>query len=222
MAQHYDPDDVPSLGEIRDGYGLVCYGDEKPEEWLDWLGDTVAKFEDPKAQADRFKVDLEWEGGVLEDWRSVCHVLGVSLESEFWESSLVSGQYQTGWLAADDLKKAYGDLVRTREEARLANSTELDRRVLRFACQVFTGASPPRLAGPLVLWPVVRLHEVTMTGYHLNPFYRKGGQHASQWLTPWLDGAKYRREFRTSDRQLCATALEIVQAAPAMSLEQVE
>ncbi len=137
------------------------------------------------------------------------------------------------------------DLELRAKEAKLADSSALDRAVLRFALEVLGGRPAPFDAGPLALWtdgvvyaiiqigrdplpsdsspaflleqlrllgkPVIALYESTAVAYYLNPFFRQGGKHASEWTTAWRDAPEFKRKFHTEDLKPSPIASQIAQ-----------
>ena len=71
-------ENCPSIGDRRAGWILVCMGDDRPDELIDWLDALVNDFEELKTIADEHvvKVNAGSQGGVMNDWSDFCRALG--------------------------------------------------------------------------------------------------------------------------------------------------
>ena len=99
--------DYPNIGGRRDGRILVCMGDDKPDSWISWLEPLVSEFEQLADIAEERELeDAGSEYGKVEDWREFCSALDVSIDQEFWEGWLISGQFVTGWVAPGQIRSA--------------------------------------------------------------------------------------------------------------------
>ncbi len=95
-----DEDDIPSIGDCRDGKVLVCMGDDQPDQWAGWLEELVDDFNllRDAARAHGLLCRIDSQSLELGDWSGFCEEVGVDLKREFWEGSLVSGQFVMGWV----------------------------------------------------------------------------------------------------------------------------
>lgn len=101
-------DDFPELGELRRGMVLVCHGDDRPDQFADWLKTLVADFESLFSIACEFGIDLDPQDGSapIVDVMDFCQRLGIEFSSNMWEGSLISGIYRFGWLKAGTVRSA--------------------------------------------------------------------------------------------------------------------
>jgi hypothetical protein len=101
-------EDFPSIGDRRAGRILVCMGDDRPDQLIDWLDALVSDFEELKTIADEHvvKVNAGSQGGVMNDWSDFCSALGVHIDSNFWEGSMISGHLQMGWIQPGQIRRA--------------------------------------------------------------------------------------------------------------------
>jgi hypothetical protein len=96
MAEMMEP---PNLGDHRAGRTLVCHGDDRPEDFVAWLDLLVTEFIMLRDAADDLEVVLETATGKpVEDVTEFCTAIGIQLDSNFWEGSLISGFYYFGWI----------------------------------------------------------------------------------------------------------------------------
>lgn len=95
-----DEDDIPSIGDCRDGKVLVCMGDDQPDQWAGWLEELVDEFNllRDAATAHGLLCRIDSQSLELGDWSGFCEEVGVDLKREFWEGSLVSGHFVMGWV----------------------------------------------------------------------------------------------------------------------------
>jgi hypothetical protein len=95
-----DEDDIPSIGDCCDGKVLVCMGDDQPDQWAGWLEELVDEFNllRDAATAHGLLCRIDSQSLELGDWSGFCEEVGVDLNQEFWEGSLVSGQFVMGWV----------------------------------------------------------------------------------------------------------------------------
>ncbi len=95
-----DEDDIPSIGDCCDGKVLVCIGDDEPDQWDDWLEELVDEFNSLRDAATAQGLLCRVGPKCLElgGWSDFCEEVGVDLNQEFWEGSLVSGQFVMGWV----------------------------------------------------------------------------------------------------------------------------
>jgi len=100
--------ELPSIGDLLHGQVLVCKGDDQPEEWDDWLKSLVDEFEWLESTASEH--DLEVHTGSdpkkIEGWSDFCEAVGVDIRTQFWEGSMISGQFVMGWIKAGDIRGA--------------------------------------------------------------------------------------------------------------------
>ena len=103
-----EEEDIPNIGDRKDGLLLVCMGYDKPEEWIDWLELLVDYFEalESIAAQESVALDAGSKYGKIDDWREFCETLGVSIEGSFWEGSMISGQYMMGWIKPVEVRSA--------------------------------------------------------------------------------------------------------------------
>jgi len=100
-------DDYPSIGERRGGWTFACVGEDRPDQWLDWLEDcvlqverlieatgNVAKFQNPKT------------GHTIDSWYSFCEAIGVNFDTTFIDREVASGFGHLGWIRTRALAKA--------------------------------------------------------------------------------------------------------------------
>ena len=106
----HDEGEIPSIGGRSHGRLLVCMGDDRPDQWAPWLESLVFEFERLEMIADEHSFKLQTGShGSLRGWQDFCEAMGVEVRSEFWEGSLTSGQFVTGWIRVGgtrDAKKA--------------------------------------------------------------------------------------------------------------------
>lgn len=95
-----DEDDIPSIGDCRYGKVLVCMGDDQPDQWAGWLEELVDDFNllRDAATAHGLLCRIDSQSLELGGWSDFCEEVGVDLNQEFWEGSLVSGQFVMGWV----------------------------------------------------------------------------------------------------------------------------
>jgi hypothetical protein len=95
-----DDVDIPSIGTSREGAVLVCMGDDQPDQWAGWLEELVDEFNclRDSATAHGLSLRVRSQGQDFGDWSDFCDAVGVNLKRQFWEGSLVSGQFVMGWV----------------------------------------------------------------------------------------------------------------------------
>jgi len=95
-----DDSEMPSIGDCRDGDVLVCMGDDRPDQWAGWLEELVDEFNSLREVATAHDLACWPAPGCndLGDWSDFCTELGVNLSRQFWEGSMVSGQFVMGWV----------------------------------------------------------------------------------------------------------------------------
>jgi hypothetical protein len=103
-----DEDDIPAIGDFRDGKVLVCMGDDQPDQWAGWLEELVDEFNllRDAATAHGLLCRIDSQSLELGDWSGFCEELGVDLNRKFWEGSLVSGQFVMGWVEKKKISTA--------------------------------------------------------------------------------------------------------------------
>jgi hypothetical protein len=71
---------------------LVCHGDDRPDQFADWLKTLVADFESLFSIACEFGIDLDPQDGSapIVDVMDFCQRLGIEFRSNMWEGSLIS------------------------------------------------------------------------------------------------------------------------------------
>ena len=111
MSDKNDPDsdeDYPEIGNIRNGEVLVCMGDDRPDQWEDWLESLVTEFERLEGIAKECSLDLNAgrKYGILDGWQEFCEVIGVNVGAEFWEGEMNSGQWVMGWIRSRAIPRA--------------------------------------------------------------------------------------------------------------------
>jgi len=264
MARHYDPDDVPSIGDRRNNAIFVCQGDDRPTQWASWLADFVGNFEHFKGLADTARVTPKWEGsfisvyyylgwlpvGQLRKAKTTARALLRAIErqtlatvrverlaeleeiddlDEFLEqtaddrrSLFCNVQRQSSELS--NLKRANElltkELALGAKQAKVADSTTLNRAILQFALDVRGGRPAPFDAGPLAFWTDGVVYVITKIGREnlppeLSPAFlleqlRHLGQPVSAlhestpvayYLNPFFrQGGKYASEWTTAWR----------------------
>lgn len=101
-------DDHPEIGKRRAGMVLVCYGDDRPDQFADWLRLLVADFERLSSLTSEFGIDLTYEDGVspIVGIIDFCERLGIEFSVTMWEGSLISGFYHFGWIKAGTVRSA--------------------------------------------------------------------------------------------------------------------
>jgi hypothetical protein len=108
MSEEEEVEDYPDIGDRRNGFILVCMGDDRPDQWIDWLEELVCKYEELEALAEARELPLDAgpDYGNLLGWRDFCETLGVSMDSKFWEGCMTSGQFQMGWIQSGTIRSA--------------------------------------------------------------------------------------------------------------------
>lgn len=98
--------EAPSLGDVRNGYELVCHGDDSPSEFEHWLGALVKELRALQGVAAEYKLD-HGNTGIDEhtELDEFLERIGVRLDSDFWEGACISGHYQYGWIKEDSADK---------------------------------------------------------------------------------------------------------------------
>ena len=101
-------DDFPEIGKRRRGMVLVCHGDDRPDQFADWLQPLVADFERLFSIASEFGVDMDPQDGSapIVNVMDYCQRLGIEFSSSMWEGSLISGIYHLGWIKAGTVRSA--------------------------------------------------------------------------------------------------------------------
>ena len=99
---------IPYIGECRDGCVLVCMGDDKPDQWDGWLQKLVQYFNylSEVAVANGLSCRVKPRGRPLKGWADFCDLLGVCISHDFWEGSMISGHFVTGWIGKKELRFA--------------------------------------------------------------------------------------------------------------------
>ena len=149
-------DDYPEVGAKRGGRILVCHGDDSPDQWIDWLEPIQSRFKELQELSEEYDFALEaGEGsGQLDSIEEFLELIGIDVQSNQWEGSLISGIYRFGWVnvgtvravrkkAADVLKalqrqvdsevrrKILGELGGIKDINQLIDRTATDRAELR-------------------------------------------------------------------------------------------
>ncbi len=103
-----DEEDYPEVGDTRHGMVLVCQGDDKPQYWIDWLEPLINKYEELNEIAEEYSLNVEAESSHqnINDWKDFCEAMGISIDSAFWEGSMISGHYKMGWIKARSIRRA--------------------------------------------------------------------------------------------------------------------
>ena len=133
-------DDFPELGELRRGMVLVCHGDDRPDQFADWLKTLVADFASLFSIACEFGIDLDPQDGSapIVDVMDFCQRLGIEFSSNMWEGSLISGIYRFGWLKAGTVRSASAHgrtmLRAVKKQANVAVRLEVHARQFAFQC----------------------------------------------------------------------------------------
>jgi hypothetical protein len=113
-------DDYPEIGKRRRGMVLVCHGDDRPDQFADWLQPLVVEFERLSSLASEFGIGLTSEDGAspIVSVIDFCERLGIEFSSTMWEGSLISGVYYLGWIKVGTVRSASAlgrKLIRTIE-----------------------------------------------------------------------------------------------------------
>ncbi|HIG27940.1 MAG TPA: hypothetical protein EYQ50_09130, partial [Verrucomicrobiales bacterium] len=103
-----DEEDYPEIGDRRHGRTLVCVGDDKPDQWVDWLESLVSEYEELERIAEEHTVNLDTgsKRERIEGWQDYCEAMGISIDGEAWESSMISGHYVMGWAELGTIRSA--------------------------------------------------------------------------------------------------------------------
>lgn len=104
-----DDESLPDLGDCQDGHVFVCHGDDEPTEFIAWLDDLVSDFRSLRQTVQDVDVALALSESGSETVDSVmdfCERIGVIFRSNFWEGSMVSGNYRLGWMQEDAVQLA--------------------------------------------------------------------------------------------------------------------
>lgn len=88
-----------SLGEACSGYVLVCFGDEQPTEFIDWLVAPIAEFQALNDHAEDIEVSLS-----CRDLVGFLEAIGVSLERSTHEMACCAGGFYTGWVKEGEVE----------------------------------------------------------------------------------------------------------------------
>lgn len=98
--------DFPDIGESRAGYTLVCHGDDKPTEWIDWLEGFTALFAEKSNLAEEHGVGLTdpHTGKSIYSVIEFCEAIGIDMTGDSWQGHLISGFYWRGWLRNGTLR----------------------------------------------------------------------------------------------------------------------
>lgn len=101
-------DDYPEIGKRRRGMVLVCHGDDRPDQFADWLQPLVVEFERLSSLASKFGIALTSEDGAppIVSVIDFCERLGIEFRSTMWEGSLISGIYYLGWIKVGTVRSA--------------------------------------------------------------------------------------------------------------------
>lgn len=101
-------DDYPEIGKRRRGMVLVCHGDDRPDQFADWLQPLVVEFERLSSLASEFGIDLTPEDGAspIVSVIDFCERLSIEFSSTMWEGSLISGVYHLGWIKVGTVRSA--------------------------------------------------------------------------------------------------------------------
>ena len=101
-----EPDPI-EVGTVRNGRRCVCHGDDSPTEFDYDLQVLVEEL--------RMLQSLVWEHKIQHDGSSelddhtevndFLEMIGVELDSDFWEGACTSGYYQYGWVREDSFDK---------------------------------------------------------------------------------------------------------------------
>ena len=113
-------DDYPEIGKRRRGMVLVCHGDDRPDQFADWLQPLVVEFERLSSLASEFGIDLTPEDGAppIVSVIDFCDRLSIEFSSTMWEGSLIS-VYHLGWIKVGTVRSASAHgrkLIRTLEK----------------------------------------------------------------------------------------------------------
>ncbi len=107
-----EQDDYPEIGKRRRGMVLVCHGDDRPDQFADWLQPLVDEFNRLYSIAYEHNVDMDPQDGSpsIVDILDFCQRLGIEFSSNMWEGFLISGTYYLGWIEFGTVRstKAYG------------------------------------------------------------------------------------------------------------------
>ena len=90
-------EEVLDLGTIRNGWQVVCHGDDSPDCLVDWLTPFVDRHDRCISIADEHQLDVK-ELGDCGSTIEFLQSIGVRLTSEDWTGSLISGTYFFGWI----------------------------------------------------------------------------------------------------------------------------
>ena len=108
MSRRYEEDEAPILGNIKGGYVLVCHGDDSPTEWINWLEPIIKESVELINLAEEYEIPIKLSRktnqitGVFD----LLHLIGVSIDSEPWTGSLISGIYRFGWIKKGEIRQA--------------------------------------------------------------------------------------------------------------------
>lgn len=93
-------DDYPEVGARRCGRILVCHGDDSPDQWIDWLEPVQFRFKELLGLSEKygFALDAGAGPGRLDSLEEFLDLIGVDIDSNPWEGSLISGVYRFGWV----------------------------------------------------------------------------------------------------------------------------
>jgi hypothetical protein len=144
-----EEEDYPEIGDRRKGRILVCMGDDRPDQWADWLELLVAEFKELEAVAEEhsLRLDSRPTAGQIEDWRDFCEAIGVCIESRVWEGSMISGQWQMGWVEVGTIrraKKAGREILKRLREDLIEQIREAGIREVNEQLAIHRQLNPPR------------------------------------------------------------------------------
>lgn len=127
-----DDDGIPNLGDRRKGRIFVCFGDDKPTDFIDWLQPFVDEFSDLLSLADEY--GLPEFGcsrvGDFETLQQLLEAIGVELETSPWTGSLISGLAYFGWIKTGTIREVKSRAKGVLTQARADLEPDVRKRVL--------------------------------------------------------------------------------------------
>jgi hypothetical protein len=165
-------DEYPEVGARRRGHILVCHGDDRPDQWINWLEPIQARFKELLGLSEEygFVLDAGDGSGRLDSIGGFLDLIGIDMQSNPWVGSLISGVYLLGWIKIGTVRavkkksakvlaalqrqvdrevrrKIVDELARIKDIDQLIDRTANDRAELRHTIVELKGALSTAEAG---------------------------------------------------------------------------
>lgn len=132
-AARQSQDDYLGIGARRSGYILVCHGDDSPDQWIAWLEPIQSRFKELHELSEEygFALDAGKRSARLGSVVDFLELIGIDVQSNSWEGSLISGVYRFGWVKVGTVRAVKKKAAELLKALQRQVDSEVRRKILK-------------------------------------------------------------------------------------------